>query len=125
MATPSRMQCKREIDATICKLERKKKRLVRADSRRMAVRNYMNLKPTAKKYLYACVREEGTMGRRGGGQDVLIQHDGNFKKLLHHFASVYDRGGHVQSVHFSDDWKTTTCGYWTLRQQRKEREARR
>lgn len=112
----TRMQCKREIDATICKLKKKREALTRADARRMAVRGHIELKPTAKKYRYACIREE--YGREGG-QNLLIQHNGNFKKLLHRFAQIYNMGGRVQSVHFTDDWETTSCGYWTKRKRAK------
>ncbi len=119
MAATARMQCKREIDATICKLKKKRTAIVRAESRHMAVRGHMHLKPTAKKYNYACIREE--FGGRKGGQDLLIQHNGNFKKLLHHFTQVYDTGGHVQSVHFTNDWETTSCGYWAKRKRRKRK----
>lgn len=108
-------QCRQEIDKTICKLKRKKERYRRAEGRRFAVRGHHELKPTAEKFDFVCFREEWT---GGGGRDVLIQHNGRFKPILHALSRIYAQGGRVKSFHFTDDPKSTSCYYWAQRRRR-------
>jgi len=85
----------------------------------MAVRGYMQLQPTAKKYDYVCFREEFKGRGGGGGQDRLIRHNGNFKKILHEISRIYEQGNRVGGgMHFTDDPKTTSCYYWHQRLRR-------
>lgn len=118
---PANWKCRQEIDEAICKLKSKKQRYYRAEGRRLAVRGHYELKPTAEKFDYVCLREEFPRRRPygGGGQDMLIRHNGNFRRLLHRLSQIYAEGGRAKSFHFTNDPTTTSCYYWAQRNRRR------
>jgi hypothetical protein len=106
MPKKSRFECRRELDAEICKLKKSYERSAHAETIHQVVRGYADRRDLIQKHPYSCIRVE--YGRRGG-EYFLIRHGRSFKRWAKAVTSLVHPNGHVQHFSVAPTAEDTYC----------------